>query len=427
MSLIKRSVAGALIVGAVGLGSVYWLGTRDDLSTGSTQTQGDAGAQIEQGRYLARVGNCMGCHTVKGGQAYAGGAVIPTPFGAFFGPNITPDTETGIGSWSADDFWQALHNGKAKNGDLLYPAFPFTDYTRINRADSDAIYAYLLTVTPVRQANRPHELDFPYNQRTLMAGWRALYFSPGVQENEAGESEQWNRGRYLVNGLGHCAACHAPRNGLGAIADSAGLTGGVIPGLGWYAPALTQDRQAGLGAWSAADIASLLKTGIAAHSTASGPMAEVVQNSTQYLNDADATAIGVYLASLPATPPALQNQTGAPSAAVQELGGKLYTQHCVQCHQASGEGSGKAWPALSGNLTVTAPSPLNAIRVVLDGGYAPATADNPRPHGMPPFAHVLSDNDIAMLVSYIRNSWGNQAGGVMAMDVKQARAASTAN
>lgn len=427
MSLMKRIVLGALLVGVIGVGSVYWLGTRDDLSTGPTRRHGDAAAQLEQGRYLALAGNCIGCHTVKGGKAYAGGTAIPTPFGTFFGPNITADPETGIGSWSADDFWQALHNGKAKNGELLYPAFPFTDYTRISRADSDAIYAYLFTLAPVKQVNRPHELNFPYDQRPLMAAWRAFYFRPGVQEPEAGKSEQWNRGRYLVNGLGHCAACHAPRNALGAITDSAGLTGGVVPGLDWYAPALTSNKQKGLGAWSADEIARLLKTGIAAHSTASGPMAEIVLNSTQYLSDSDAKAIGVYLASLDATPPALRNHMVAPPPAVMNLGKKLYTQNCVECHQASGKGHPGAWPALVGNVTVTSPSPLNTIRMVLDGGYAPATAHNPRPHGMPPFAHLLSDDDIAMLVSYIRNSWGNEAGGVTALDVKRARAASTVN
>ena len=261
----------------------------------------------------------------------------------------------------------------------------------------------------------------------MLAAWRALYFKPGALEPDAGQSEQWNRGRYLVEGVGHCAACHAPRNSLGATRPADGLTGGVIPGLEWYAPPLTNDPRAGLGRWSAQDIADLLQTGIAAHSSASGPMAEVVLGSTQHLTGEDALAMGVYLKSLPDTPASTAASAAPVSAAAMELGGKIYRQQCVQCHQAAGEGSAGAWPALAGNPTVTAPSPVNAIRIVLDGGFAPATAANPRPHGMPPFGQMLNDNDIAMLVSYIRNSWGNAAGGVTSLEVKRARAAATRN
>lgn len=427
MKLIKRVLWVLLLAVVIAAGALYWLGTRDDASTGPTMAAGDATTLIEQGRYLALAGNCMACHTSRGGKALAGGTPIPTPFGTVYGPNITPDDETGIGTWTADDFWQALHNGKSKDGTLLYPAFPYTEYTRVNRADADALYAYLRSVAPVSQPNRPPELDFPYDQRALLAAWRALYFKPGVQEADPSQSVQWNRGRYLVDGVGHCAACHTPRNSLGGLRSAESLTGGVIPVLDWYAPPLTNDMQTGMGRWSAADIAALLKTGISAHSSASGPMAEVVLGSTQHLTDDDALAIGVYIKSLPATPASTPRQRSAAAPAAMELGGKIYRQQCAQCHQPAGQGSGTAWPALAGNPTVTAPSPVNAIRMVLDGGYAPATAANPRPHGMPPFGQILNDNDIAMLVSYIRNSWGNEAGGVTSLEVKRARAASTLN
>ncbi|WMD19518.1 cytochrome c [Achromobacter seleniivolatilans] len=427
MKLIKRVLWVLLLAVVVVAGGLYWLGTRDDTSTGPTMAAGDATTMIERGRYLALAGNCMACHTSRGGKALAGGTPIPTPFGTVYGPNITPDDKTGIGTWTADDFWQALHNGKSKDGTLLYPAFPYTEYTRVNRADADALYAYLRSVAPVSQPNRPPELDFPYDQRVLLAAWRALYFKPGVQEADPSQSVQWNRGRYLVDGVGHCAACHTPRNSLGGLRSAESLTGGVIPVLDWYAPPLTNDMQTGMGRWSAADIAALLKTGISAHSSASGPMAEVVLGSTQHLTDADALAIGVYIKSLPATPASTPRQRSAAAPAAMELGGKIYRQQCAQCHQPAGQGSGTAWPALAGNPTVTAPSPVNAIRMVLDGGYAPATAANPRPHGMPPFGQILNDNDIAMLVSYIRNSWGNEAGGVTSLEVKRARAASTLN
>ncbi|CAB3668648.1 alcohol dehydrogenase [Achromobacter piechaudii] len=426
MKLFKRVLSLVLLAAIVAVGALYWLGTRDDASTGPAATA-DAATLVDRGRYLAQVGNCMACHTSRGGKPLAGGTPIPTPFGTVYGPNITPDDKTGIGSWTADDFWQALHNGKSKDGTLLYPAFPYTEYTRVSRADADALYAYLRSVPPVSQPNKPAEMAFPYDQRALLAGWRALYFKPGVQDADAGQSVQWNRGRYLVEGLGHCAACHTPRNQLGATRASDALTGGVIPVLDWYAPPLTNDMQTGMGRWTAADIAALLKTGISAHSSASGPMAEVVLGSTQHLTDDDALAIGVYIKSLPATPASTPRQQSAAGAAAMELGGKIYRQQCAQCHQPQGEGSGTAWPALAGNPTVTAPVPTNVIRMVLDGGYAPATAANPRPHGMPPFGQILNDSDIAMLVSYIRNSWGNEAGSVSALDVKRARAASTLN
>lgn len=414
-----RIVVALLLVLAAGVAALAWRGYRDDPSTGPVQASADPAQRVAYGAYLAKVGDCMACHTVPGGQPYAGGAAIPTAFGTFYGPNITPDPSTGIGAWTADDFWRALHQGKAPSGALLYPAFPYTEYTRISRADADALYAYLRTVAPVARPSRPHDLDFPYGWRPLLALWRGLYFQPGVHA-DAGADSELARGRYLVDGLGHCIACHAPRNGLGATPGGSGLAGGIIEGLGWYAPALDGDPRNGLGRWSQDDIVALLKTGTGAHGAAAGPMGEVVAGSTQYLTDADARAIAVYLKSLPAGP--------APAAAtVREAGGMrrgaaVYEQHCVQCHAADGQGKGRDWPALAGNISVTAPYPGNVIHMVLEGGFAPATAGNPRPHGMPPFGQVLGDDDVAAVVTYVRNSWGNAAGGVTSLQVKQARA-----
>ncbi|WP_144634955.1 c-type cytochrome [Bordetella genomosp. 13] len=424
MRLIARILLALLLLIAAAAGATYWLGTREDAGPPSVPAT-DPAAQLERGRYLALVGNCMTCHTARGGKAYAGGTPVPTPFGTLYGPNITPDAQTGIGAWTADEFWNALHNGKSRDGTLLYPAFPYTEYTRVSRADSDALYAYLRTIPAVSQASRAPELRFPYDQRPLLAAWRVLYFTPGVLEDDADRPAQWNRGRYLTQGMGHCAACHAPRNGMGATVDGAALGGGLIPMLDWYAPALSGSPATGLGNWSAEDIAALLRTGMAAHSTASGPMAEVVQGSTQHLSADDALAIGVYLKSL--APATQAPRTTAPQPAALEAGGKLYAQHCAQCHQASGEGSTQAWPPLAGNPTVTAPSPINAIRMVLEGGFAAPTADNPRPHGMPPFGQVLNDNDTALLVTYIRNSWGNSAAAVTSLEVKRARESASAN
>ncbi|WP_459616744.1 cytochrome c [Bordetella sp. 2513F-2] len=410
--------AGLAVLVLAALGLLYAMGTRSEAPP-PPAGGGDPAQRIERGRYLARLGNCAACHTAQGGIPYAGGTPIPTPFGTLYGPNITPDRDTGIGAWTAEDFWHALHNGQRPDGTLLYPAFPYTEYTRLTRADTDALYAYLRSLQPVRQPSRPHALAAPYDRRILLAAWRALYFSPGVAVPRADRPQAWNRGRYLVEGLGHCAACHAPRNRLGATQQREQLPGGVIAGLGWYAPSLGGDLDSGLGRWSEQDIAALLQTGLSRHAAASGPMAEVVRGSTQYLTDDDARAIGVYLKSLPATP-APPPAGPVPDAAMQ-IGRKLYGQHCVQCHGESGEGAGTDWPALAGNPGVTAPSALNVIRMVLEGGYAPATAANPRPHGMPPFGQVLNDNDVAMLATYVRNQWGNRAGPVQPLEVKRAR------
>ena len=237
---------------------------------------------IARGAYLARAGDCMACHTARGGPAYAGGRALETPFGAVFAPNITPDRETGIGAWSADDFWRALHNGKSRDGRLLYPAFPYTNYTKVTRADADALYAFLHSLPAVKQANTPHALRFPYNQQVALAGWRLLYFKPGVFQPTPTESPTWNRGAYLVEGLGHCSACHSQpqrrrRQSRG------GLGGGLIPTIGWYAPSLTSDAEAGLGSWELPHIVQLLKTGVSPRATVFGPMAEVVERSLQHL------------------------------------------------------------------------------------------------------------------------------------------------
>ncbi|WP_454688168.1 c-type cytochrome [Achromobacter aloeverae] len=422
-----------LLVAATGL--LYWLGTREDAParTAAAAPVADPAQRVAQGAYLARVGDCAACHTVRGGAPYAGGAAIPTPFGTLYGPNITPDPQTGIGNWTADDFWRALHHGKRPDGQLLYPAFPYTEYTHVTRADADALYAYLRSLPAVHQENRPHELDFPYDQRYLLAFWRALHFRPAA-EPDAGTPATANvdananadgsvaRGRYLVEGLGHCVACHAPRDALGATTGK-GLPGGDILGLGWYGPSLhagpaPDGASPGLAQWTAADIAALLRAGASARGSASGPMAEVVTGGTQYLSPPDALAIANYLKSLPATPAV---DAAPPGESTMRRGEKLYGTYCVACHQSQGEGRPPAWPPLAGNISVTAPSPQNAIRVVLDGGFAPATAADPQPHGMPPFGQVLNDDDVAAVVSYIRNQWGNQAGGVTALQVKRAR------
>lgn len=384
----------------------------------------NATGQIERGRYLALAGNCMGCHTARGGAAYAGGRAIATPFGSIYSSNLTPDAQTGIGNWTADDFWRAIHNGKSKDGSFLYPAFPYPNYTKVTRADADAMYAYFRTVAPVRQANREHDLRFPYNQRMLLAFWRTLYFNPGEFEADTRQNAQWNRGAYLVQGLGHCAACHTARNALGGTVAEGDLAGGMIPMLNWYASSLTSDTGTGLGDWAVKDIADLLKTGVSQRGAVFGPMAEVVGESLQHLSQGDIDAMAVYLKSIPKSDGGEMRRASAPppeADAMLKQGAKLYEQHCVECHRADGKGVPPAYPPLAGNQSLSVNSALNPIRMVLNGGYPPSTGGNPRPYGMPPFGSSLNDEEVAALVSYIRTSWGNQGSVVSPIEVARFR------
>lgn len=386
----------------------------------------DRAEQLRRGAYLARVGDCMACHTARGGQAYAGGRAIVTPFGNIYAPNITPHAESGIGAWTADDFWRALHNGKSKDGQFLYPAFPYTNYTRMTRADTDAIFAYLRTLEPIAQQNRAPELHFPYNQRILLAAWRTLYFTPGVFQPDASKPAEWNRGAYLVQGAGHCSACHTSRTRLGGSEEKLDLAGGLIPLQNWYAPALTGGAENGLGNWEARHIADLLITGISMRSTASGPMAEVVGQSLQYLDKADAAAIAGYLKSLPqasAQPGSRARISSGNAEQVLQEGQRIYEKYCVDCHQANGQGHPPTYPPLAGNRALTLDNALNPIRMVLNGGYPPSTQGNPRPYGMPPFAHELSDAEVAAVVSYMRNAWGHKASLVSPVEVSRYRGA----
>ncbi len=378
---------------------------------------------IQKGEYLARAGDCVACHTNPEGKEFAGGRAMPTPFGALYSPNITPDEETGIGQWSADEFYRMMHSGVSRDGSLLYPAMPFASYSKVTRADSDAIYAYLMSVQPVKQKNRPHELRFPFNKRELLIGWRTLYFNEGEHQPDPKQSEQWNRGAYLVEGLGHCAMCHTAINALGGSKESQEFEGGMIPNQNWYAPSLTSNREAGLGEWELKDIAELLQVGVSKRATVYGPMAEVVYNSLQYMTDADAEAMAVYLKTLPKrdaeAPPTSQARLVQPT--VMESGRKIYDKQCAICHGADGKGQPPSYPPLAGNQSITMSSPVNSIRMVLNGGYAPGTKKNPRPHGMPPFSHILDDDEVAAVVTYIRVAWENSGTPVAPTQVPELR------
>ncbi|MBN9427013.1 MAG: cytochrome c [Burkholderiales bacterium] len=416
----------AVIIGA-GVALVVALNLRDEAPLDGSASGSELAARftnpalIERGRYLAQAGNCMTCHTVRGGAPYAGGRPIDTPFGVVHSSNLTSDADTGLGRWSAGQFWRALHNGRSRDGRLLYPAFPYPNYTQVTREDSDAIYAYLRSLPPVAQPNRPHALRFPYDTQAALAVWRALFFRPGVFQPQAGQSEQWNRGAYLVGGLGHCNACHAGRNLLGATGAALELGGGMIAAQSWYAPSLASPAEAGVGDWPADEIVQLLKTGQSPRGIVVGPMAEVVVRSTQHLSDADLQAMAAFLKSLPPSEPRRRPAAPPASGELMKRGAVLYERHCADCHGADGQGQPHAYPPLAGNRAVTLEPPANALRIVLHGGYAPATAANPRPFGMPPFAAQLADDEIAAVVSYIRAAWGNRGSEVRSVEVVRYR------
>jgi cytochrome c553 len=382
-----------------------------------------ANTPTARGQYLSLAGNCQHCHTAPGGAPYAGGRRIDTPFGAVYSSNLTPDAATGIGPWSADDFWQAMHHGRSHDGRKLSPAFPYTNFTHITRADSDALFAWLQTLPAVNQTNKTHALRWPYGTSLALNSWRTLYFTEGNYTPDRGRSAQWNRGAYLVESLGHCSACHASRNALGGNRNARALDGGKVPPHNWLAPSLLNPDEAGVQNWSENDVVQFLRSGYSPRGVAQGPMAQVVQHSTQYLHDDDLRAMAHYLQSLPiAAAPVQAAPAQAPATPQQPTqGAALYRTHCSQCHGPQGQGVPNAYPALAGSRMVTMTAPGNLVRTVLQGGFAPSTVSNPRPFGMPPFALQLNDGDMAAVLNYIRNSWGNHAPALDAGDVDRLR------
>jgi mono/diheme cytochrome c family protein len=421
-----RILPGALVLAVLALGGWLLLAPRGgepavpSAASIAAENLRDPGL-IARGRYLATVGDCAACHTAQGGRPYAGGRSVATPFGDIPAPNLTPDRATGIGQWSFADFWRALHAGRGRQGELLYPAFPYTSYTRVTRDDALAMFAYLRTLAPVHRPAVEPALDFPYSMRGSLAAWRAIYFKQGAYRPEPGKSPAWNRGAYLVRGLGHCNECHAARDALGGVSGHPALSGGRIPELDWYAPDLSTRAGGGLQGWSEQDIVDLLQTGRSAKGVAFGPMADVVADSTQYLSGDDLRAIASYLHALPprGQPPQATPQFDATTLARQ--GGKVYAQHCADCHGKDGAGVAGVYPPLDGNSAVTEPTGINATRMVLLGGFAPLTRADPRPYSMPPFAQQLSDSEVSAVVSYIRHAWTNRAPAVRPGDVSRYR------
>ena len=386
--------------------------------------------KMSQGQTLLHIGNCLACHTERGQPMGAGGRAFETPFGSVYSSNLTPDLAQGLGTWQADDFWRALHYGKSKDGRLLTPVFPYKHTTLISRNDSDAMFAALKTL-PAETTQKPipkvsESLDWPYNSGVAIAIWRSLFFSAGTYKPQDSKSNEWNRGAYLAQGLGHCAACHSPRNAWGASGEVNDFSGGLMPLVNWYAPSLVSAQETGLAQESISEIALLLKSGRNTTAVASGPMAEVVKHSTQHWPEADLLAVATYLkeeaqknsASAIANKPSIAKSSGN----FLSLGVKIYEQHCEQCHQAEGQGVVNAYPALAQNRAILLNDPTNLVQAVLYGGYPAATAHNPRPFGMPPFVLTLEDREIAAVLTHLRSQWGNQAAEVTPLQVNRIRA-----
>ena len=428
--LLRLSAALLLAGGALLSAAVVWHNWGDLLFSPTPATPSAVTAQtLQRGQYLVRAGNCIACHTARGNAPLAGGRAIDTPFGAVYSSNLTPDADTGLGRWSAQDFWHALHHGRSRGGRLLAPAFPYEHTSVITREDSDAMFAWLLSQPPVRQATPAHTLHWPLGTQPALAVWRTLFFSPATFEPDPKQNAQWNRGAYLVQGLGHCAACHSARNRLGATAGVHDLSGGLMPVVNWYAPSLQSERETALASTPLAEIVRLLQTGQNATASVSGPMAEVVQHSLQHLSTADLQAMAVYLQSrAQPTATAAPRKTPAPvRASVAAQGLKVYERHCTTCHGEQGQGVPGIYPALRGNRAVLLTDPTNLVQTVLMGGYGAVTAGHPRPFGMPPFVLELEDRDIAAVLTHLRMALqtdANQAAEVTPLQVNRVRSES---
>jgi mono/diheme cytochrome c family protein len=374
---------------------------------------------VQRGKYLATVSDCLACHTVPDtGKPFAGGRPIETPFGNVVSANITPDAKTGIGSWTDAQFENAVRRGVRPDGSRLYPAMPYPYYTKLTHDDVMAIRAYLSTVPAVENRVVSNQLPFPLNIRLGMRAWNVLFFDDGVFKPRADKSEQWNRGAYLVTGASHCGACHTPKNILGGDKTSKTLHGGWIQG--WFAPNITSDVAKGVGAWSLEDIVTFLRTGHNNITTATGPMAELIEISTQNFTQSDLEAVAAYLKDVDGNKETTRSALPSDDPHMQ-AGQAIYRDVCSACHALDGKGVPNLFPSLAQSPVVRADDPGSAIRIVLRGARSVATAAEPTAPGMPSFGWQLKDDQAAAVLTYIRNSWGSAAPAVSADQVRDAR------
>lgn len=389
-------------------------------------------APLSKGHYLAVAGDCAACHTAAGGADFAGGLKMLTPVGAIYTTNITPDKQTGIGEYTYDDFAKAVRDGVAKDGHQLYPAMPYTSFSKISDEDMHALYDYFMQEVPaIHQADRDSDIPWPLSMRWPLIVWNWAFHDQQRYKPDKGQSADWNRGAYLIQGLEHCGTCHTPR-GIGFQEkaldqnDSAYLTGGTLEG--WHAPDLTGNQQEGIGSWSQKDIVSFLKTGWTSNTAAFGSMTDVIEHSTQHLSDQDLNAMAVYLKSLKPSDPqaAAPQQDDSTRAALvkgemSKPGAQLYMDNCAACHRTDGKGYSHAFPALAHNPALLSDDPSSLISIVLRGGKAAVTQGAVTGLTMPDFAWRLDDQQVADLSTFVRSSWGNNASAVKADRVKELR------
>lgn len=422
----KTTVLGsvAFIAAAVAAGLLWENGdtSADDIAdttilTSQKPAPADAEA-VARGKYIAMAGDCVACHTAPGSKnVFAGGYSISTPFGGIFASNITPDPQTGIGNWTEHDFYRAVRHGKGKEGENLYPAMPYNAYVKVSDQDMHDLWMYMRSVEPVHYKVPDTNLGFPYNIRLAMMGWNLLFFKNSGYNADTSQSEEWNRGAYLVEGLEHCSACHTPKNLLG------GDTGAWLQGSNlaeWHAPDITSNSYTGIGSWNQQQIVDYLKLGSNHVAVASGPMAEAVTNSTQYLTDEDLRAIAVYLKSQPDSG-TQKPQPVARETAQMRMGENVYSANCTACHNSDGEGIPNLAASLAGNPGLMAVDSSTIITTILQGGRGAVTQGNPTSGAMPAFAWKLSDEQVAAAATYLRNSWGNAAPPVKPEEVEKAR------
>ena len=379
--------------------------------------QGADQAQVDRGRYLTSLGDCVACHTAKGGVRFAGGRPIETPFGTVLSANLTPDEATGIGRYTQDTFYRALHEGIDKDGHHLFPAFPYNYYTNVTREDSDAIFTYLRTIPAVSHALDRNQLRFPFNIRALTGVWNWMFLDRGPYQPDLQKTPEWNRGAYLAEGLGHCQACHTPKNMLGAPKKDEAFRGGMFGD--WFAPDLTPNRRTGLGGWQRDALLEFLRHGLNGHSAAAAEMGEVVAFSTSQMNDADLAALVTYLRDRPPSPDV---HAEAPPEAVMQQGQAIWEDECSACHRMDGSGVPRYFPPIKASANLQQANATTVLHYILAGAHRAPTDRAPTPFAMPAFWWKLDDGQIAAVATYARNSWGNQAAAVAADDVARLRA-----